>query len=394
MGAVTSLGHSVPELVEPLRSGMSPVQLWPERQELQFRSALAARVRDFPLPEIPRSSERSMGRMAQIALCAAREAVSDAGLSDADLQSPRTGIIVGNVGNYEEIFAACQRRSTGRPPSAFAAARTMGSSVSANLSVFFKTRGRTLTVAAACSSGSAAILYGCDLIRHGIQDRVIVGGSQEEGWELHGCFDSMRVFSARFDEPKKASRPFDRDRDGLVPSGGAGFLVLESLDGARSRGVRLHAEIAGWASNSDGFDMSIPSGVGSEECMRIALEHAGMDASEVDLVKAHATSTPVGDTVEARAIANVFPHHPYVTAPKSITGHELGASGATELIYSILMFQHGFISPTINLENIDDECRGINVVASPRDVDSLRVACCNSFGFGGVNVVLLVRKAA
>jgi 3-oxoacyl-[acyl-carrier-protein] synthase-1 len=225
-----------------------------------------------------------------------------------------------------------------------------------------------------------------------MQDRAIAGGVHEDTWEYCCHFDALKAFSLREDEPTKASRPFDKHRDGLVPSAGSGLIVLEDLEAARQRGATIYAELIGYAFTSDGSDMTIPSGEGSVRCMRQALQDAGIRPDEVDYINAHATSTPVGDVSEARAIAEVFGRGPYVSSTKSMTGHEQGACGSTEVIYTLLMMRDRFVAPTINLDELDPECDGINLVANRAIEAKIDVAASNAFGFGGVNTCLVMRK--
>ena len=225
-------------------------------------------------------------------------------------------------------------------------------------------------------------------------DRALAGGVQEDSWEAACQFDALKAFSVREHEPTKASRPFDKHRDGLIPSAGSGLLVLEELEHAQRRGARIYAELIGYAFTSDGYDMTIPSGEGSVRCMRLALEAAGIRPDEVDYINAHATSTPLGDVSEARAIAEVFGKRPYVSSTKSMTGHELGACGSNELIYTLLMMRDQFIAPSINLDELDPKCDGINLVANHAIDAKIDVVASNAFGFGGVNTCVILRRHA
>jgi 3-oxoacyl-[acyl-carrier-protein] synthase-1 len=260
------------------------------------------------------------------------------------------------------------------------------------LSVLLGTRGHSLTVTAACATGAVAVGLGSQLIRGGIQDLCICGGVQEDTWESICHFDALQAFSAREHEPTKASRPFDTQRDGLVPSGGCGILILEELEHARQRGANIYAEVIGYAFTSDGSDMTLPSGEGSVRCMEQALQEASIAPHQVDYINAHATSTPAGDVAEARAIAHVFGDQPFVSSTKSMTGHELAAAGSSELIYTLLMMEHEFIAPSINVEELDPQCQGINVVANQPRQARIDVAASNSFGFGGVNTCILLQR--
>jgi 3-oxoacyl-[acyl-carrier-protein] synthase-1 len=266
--------------------------------------------------------------------------------------------------------------------------------VSANLSVLLGTKGYALTVSAACATGALAIGLSSQLVRWGLQDVCICGGTYDDGWENVCHFDALQAFSVREDDPVRASRPFDKHRDGLVPSAGAGVVVLEELEHAQRRGARIYAELIGYALNSDGYDMTIPSGEGSVRCMELALRDAGITPDQVDYINAHATSTPVGDAVEAQAIAKVFGKKPYVSSTKSMTGHEVGAAGSNEVVYCLLMMEHDFVAPNINIEEIDPQCVGINLVANQAVETRLGIMASNSFGFGGVNTSIILKRYA
>lgn len=392
MGIISCIGNSLDEVAASLRAGRSGIECVPERREMRFHSALSGTLKNLPELQLPKRNMRQMGRGGNLAVCAAGQALRDAALSEERLSDGRTGIVIGNSGNMLEIFDQCndfyqkKRRLPGT-----ALQRVMASTVSANLSVLFGTRGCCMTVSTACASGATAIGTAFQFIRSGLQDCVICGGVQDNSWAYDCHFDALRVFSKREDEPTKASRPFDRFRDGLVPSGGSGMVILEEYERAISRGAHIHAELIGFGTNSDGQDMTTPSGTGSIECIRLAMRDAGIDPSEVDYVNAHATSTLVGDEVEARAIAETMGGRPYVSSTKSMTGHEIGTAGSSELVYTVLMMREGFIAPSINIEEIDPECRGINLVANRALDFQMRIAISNSFGFGGVNTCLLVK---
>ena len=393
IGIVNSLGNSVAEVLPKLRSGASGVEIVPEYQEMKFRSALAGTIKNFEPPEIPREFKRQMGFNSILSSAATLEALADAKLDESLIRTPRTGIIVGNSGTYQETYQLVyekhvrQKKLTG-----FALPRSMASTISANLSVFLKTQGHCFTVSSACSGGASAICQSAQVIRLGLQDRIITGGVHLGSWEFDCLFDALRVFSKREDNPPAASRPFDKDRDGLVPATAAGMLILENYDIARERGADIYGELIGFATNSDGDAMTTPSGEGSVRCMKLALDDAGIAADEVEYINAHATGTKLGDGVEAQGIAEVFGDRPYVSSTKSMTGHEVSAAGATELIYTLLMMKHGFLAPTINLDNVDEDCAMIRHIPNQALEASPRVAMSNSFGFGGVNAVIIVRK--
>jgi 3-oxoacyl-[acyl-carrier-protein] synthase-1 len=393
MGILCCLGNTLEEVLKAIMEGRSGVEYVPERKQLGFRSALSGTLKNFTTPDIPKKYLRQMGKGSYLAIPAVQQAISDAMLEDSDIQNERTGIMIGNSGNMLDVFDQCNTfRNLKKKLGGNAMQRAMASSVSANLSVLFGTRGYCITVSTACASGASAIAYAYQLIKFGMQDRMICGGVQDNSWAYDCNFDALRVFSQREDEPTKASRPFDKYRDGLVPSGGCGIVVLEEYESARRRGANLQVELVGYGTNSDGMDMTTPSGIGSEQCMSLALHDAGVDAGEVDYINAHATSTLVGDVFEAKSIAKLFGNKPFVSSTKSMTGHEIGAAGSNELIYTILMMKNNFIAPNINIEEVDPECGAINIVANSAIEESIRVAMSNSFGFGGVNTSLVFKK--
>lgn len=393
MGIVSPLGNNIAEVLDSLRDGRSGVELVPERKEHGIRSALVGTLKNFVPTNFEREHERHLHETSRVALTAAVQAVKDAGLTDDQVRSERTGAIVGECSNLGETYQQCHTRDVQKKRlTSLALARTMGSTVSANVNVILGVRGQCYSVMSACASGANAIGHGTQLIRLGLQDRVIAGGSQEGSWEFGCLFEALRVFSNREDAPTRASRPFDKDRDGLVPAQGAGFVVLEEYEQARARGATIYGEVLGYAANSDGLNMTTPSGEGGVRCMRMALADAHLNPDDIDYINAHATGTDVGDAAEAKGIVEVFGNHPFVSSTKSMTGHEVAAAGATELIYTLLMMQHGFVAPNINLDEVDPECAGMNIVANHAIDARLNIAMSNSFGFGGVNNVLVVAR--
>jgi len=393
MGIISCLGHNLETVAEMLRNGRSGAKLIPERKELGFRSALAAPVTDFPMPDLDKGFERQLSRNGRMAVACALMSIADAGIAQQELSGERTGVIVGNAGNMEDIFQLIHKKyTTRRSLTALAMARTMTSTVSANLSVLFQLRGQCMTIGTACSSGATAIGEAAQLIRLGKQDRMLAGGVQEGTWEFDILFDALRVFSMREESPQEASRPFDKDRDGLVPAGGCGLLVLEDYERAVKRGARIRAELLGYGINADGYTMTTPSGEGAVRCMKLALADAGLLPERIEYINAHATSTPLGDAAEAQGIAAVFGDRPYVSSTKSMTGHEIGAGGATEVIYTLLMMERSFVAPSINITQIDEDCQGIRIVANEAIERELNITLSNSSGFGGVNSSLILKK--
>jgi 3-oxoacyl-[acyl-carrier-protein] synthase I len=395
LGIVSCLGNTVPDVASALREGRSGIEFIPERKTLGFRSGLGGRIKDLDAPAVPKRNLRQMGPASYFGVHAALQAIGDAGLDGERLKSDRTAIIIGNAGNFQDTYRQCHMfHDEGLKLGGTALQKVMADSTSANLSVLLGTRGYSLTVSAACATGAAALGLAFQLIRSGMQDRAIAGGVHEDTWEYFCHFDALKALSIREDEPTKASRPFDKHRDGLVPSAGSGLIVLEELDQARRRGAKIYAELIGYAFTSDGVDMTIPSGEGSVRSMRGALHDAGVRPDEIDYVNAHATSTPVGDVSEAQAIAEVFGKRPYVSSTKSMTGHEQGACGSSEVIYTLLMMRDHFVAPNINLDELDPQCVGINVVANKAIEAKIDLAVSNAFGFGGVNTCLVMRKYA
>jgi 3-oxoacyl-[acyl-carrier-protein] synthase-1 len=393
MGIVSCIGSNQHEVLKCLQDGRSGVEFLPERKEQGFRSAIGGRLKDLPAPNIPKRNLRQMGPGSYFAVYAGFQGLESAGIERDGLKSDRVGVVIGNIGNMQDVYRQCRMfHDRSAKLGGVAYQKVMSDSVSANLSVLLGTKGYSLTVSAACATGGAAIGLASQLIRSGLQDLCICGGVQEDSWEYFCNFDALDAFSLREDEPTKASRPFDRYRDGLVPSAGCGIVILEELEQARHRGAKIYAELIGYAFTSDGSDMTVPSGEGSVRCMEQALRDARITPDEVDYINAHATSTQAGDPIEARSIAQVFGKRPYVSSTKSMTGHEQGASGSSEVIYTLLMMEHGFIAPTINLEEVDPKCEGINLVANRSIEARIDVAASNAFGLGGVNTCLILRR--
>jgi 3-oxoacyl-[acyl-carrier-protein] synthase-1 len=393
MGIVSCLGNSLDEVSAALRAGRSGIEVIPERKELGFRSALSGTIKNFEMPKISKQALRQMGEGGYLGTHAAQQAVADSQLDEADWKSPRAGVIIGNDTTAKDNYEHCKALAIDKKRlGGTALQRMMNSSVSANLAVLFGLQGEAITVSAACASGAVAIGHAYQRIKFGLQDRMLCGGVQEITWQFACQFDSLRAFSVREDDPTRASRPFDKYRDGLVPSGGAGIVVLEEYEQAVTRGAKIYGEIIGYAINSDGFDMTMPSGEGSARCMQQALDDARLKPEQVEYINAHATSTEVGDAAEARSIVQVFGSAPLVSSTKSMTGHEICTAGSSELIYTLLMMNHGFVAPSINIEEIDERCQGLKIVANQALEIPIRTAMSNSFAFGGVNTCLVVRK--
>lgn len=396
MGIYSCIGTSLDEVKDSLYAGKSGIRFDPERKEFGFRSALTGMV---PKPELKdllsRRQRISVGEETEYAYMATVEALRNAGIEDAFFDTREVGILYGNDSVSRGIIEATdvirEKKDTALIGSG-AIFKSMNSTVTMNLSTIFKLRGINLTVSAACASGSHSIGLGYYLIKSGMQDVIICGGAQEINKFAMSSFDGLGVFSPREEDPQKASRPFDSARDGLVPSGGGATLILESYESALARGANIIAEVIGYGFSSNGGHISTPNVDGPATAMQRALSEAGLDPSDIDYINAHATSTPVGDANEAKAIFEVFGQsNPPVSSTKSMTGHECWMAGASEVIYSILMMQHSFIAPNINLENPDEDSAKLNLVTTTISKE-INIFLSNSFGFGGTNSALIVKK--
>lgn len=396
MGIWSCLGTSLEEVQKSLREGRSGIILDPARKELGFRSGLTAKV---PLPdlksELPRAQRVYMPEPAMYAYCATRDALRSAGISQEWLDSHEVGLLYGNDSTadavYKSISKIVEKKDTMLCGSG-AIFQSMNSTVTMNLGVIFHLKGINLTVSGACASGSHAIGLGAMLIQNGLQEMVICGGAQEVNPAATGSFDGISAFSMRESEPEKASRPFDRDRDGLVPGGGAATVILESYESAVKRGAPIIAEVLGYGFSANGDHISSPNVDGPARSLEMAIRRAGVSAAEIEYVNAHATSTLVGDANEAKAILRVFGSSKVpVTSTKSQTGHEMWMAGASEVIYSILMMQGGFVAGNLNFENPDEDSARIWIPAKTID-RHFDTFLSNSFGFGGTNSTLVIRR--
>ena len=395
MGIYSCIGTSLEEVRESLYQGKSGIVLDQERKEFGFRSGLTGVVPKPDLKNLLNRRQRvSMGEESEYAYLATLDALKQANLDEAFLDSHEVGILYGNdsvsQAVVESIDIAREKKDTTLMGSG-AIFKSMNSTVTMNLSTIFKLKGINLTISAACASGSHSLGLAYMMIKNGFQDMIICGGAQETNKYSMASFDGLGVFSAREDEPTKASRPFDAERDGLIPSGGAASLIVESLESAQRRGVPIIAEIIGYGFSSNGGHISTPNVDGPALAMDRALKQSGLKASDIDYINAHATSTPIGDANEAKAIYEIFGSEVPVSSTKSMTGHECWMAGASEVIYSILMMQNDFVAPNINLENPDNEAQKINLVAKTKN-QKIDVFLSNSFGFGGTNSALIVKK--
>ena len=395
MGIWSCLGTTLDEVRDSLYTGKSGIVFSQERKDLGFRSALCAQVEKPNLkPFIPRNQRQFMPEEAQYAYMATRSALEAARLDLDYIEAHEVGIIYGNDSVAEATMRALDSFREFKDTAACGSGaifQSMNSTVTMNLACLFKLRGINLTASAACASGSQAVGLAYLLIRDGLQDCVVCGGAQEANLYSVAAFDGIQSFSTREGEPTKASRPFDRDRDGLVPGGGAATLIVESYEHAVKRGAPILAEIVSWGFSGNGDHISTPNVDGPARSLELCLRNGGVTPDQIGYVNAHATSTRIGDAREARAIARLFGDYKVpVTSTKSQTGHEMWMAGASELIYSILMMKHGFIAGNINFENPDDDTACLNIVPETREV-RFDQFLSNSFGFGGTNSTLIVR---
>lgn len=395
MGIYSCIGTSLEEVRESLYQGKSGIVLDQDRKEFGFRSGLTGVVPKPDLKNLLNRRQRvSMGEESEYAYLATLDALKQANLDEEFLDSHEVGILYGNdsvsQAVVESIDIAREKKDTTLMGSG-AIFKSMNSTVTMNLSTIFKLKGINLTISAACASGSHSLGLAYMMIKNGFQEMIICGGAQETNKYSMASFDGLGVFSAREEEPTKASRPFDAERDGLIPSGGAASLIVESLESAQRRGAPIIAEIIGYGFSSNGGHISTPNVDGPALAMDRALKQSGLKASDIDYINAHATSTPIGDANEAKAIYEIFGSEVPVSSTKSMTGHECWMAGASEVIYSILMMQNDFVAPNINLENPDNEAQKINLVAKTKN-QKIDVFLSNSFGFGGTNSALIVKK--
>lgn len=395
MGIYSSLGKNLEEVKESLYKGKSGIILDPTRKEFGYRSGLTGFVEQPDLKkELSRRQRISMGEESEYAFVATQEALKNAGISPEYFEDHVVGLLYGNdsvsKSVWESIEIARQKKDTTLVGSG-AIFKSMNSTVTMNLATIYKIKGINMTISAACASGSHSIGLGFMMIKQGLQEMVICGGAQETNLYSMGSFDGLGVFSIREDEPTKASRPFDKNRDGLVPGGGAATLILEEYESAVKRGAPILAEILAYGFSSNGDHISTPNVEGPMQAMQMALAQAEMKPENIQYINAHATSTPLGDANEARAIDAVFGSLPYVSSTKSMTGHECWMAGASEIVYSMLMMHHGFIAPNINLEEVDEAAVNLNLVKNTLN-QNFDVFLSNSFGFGGTNSALIVKK--
>ena len=396
MGIISSIGNNAEEVTDSLRKGRSGITFCEEYREMGFRSHVQGAPKVDLESAVDRKWRRFMGDGAAYNYLALEQAIADAGLSEAEVSNERTGLIMGSGGpsTRNQVLAADTAREKGpKKVGPFMVPRTMSSTNSATLSTPFKIKGLSYSISSACATSGHCIGNAAENIQWGKQDIVFAGGGEELHWSLTVLFDAMGALSSKYnDAPDKASRPFDKNRDGFVISAGAGVLVLEEFEHAKARGAKIYAELAGYGATSDGHDMVQPSGEGAIRCMKMAMADLDMP---VDYINTHGTSTPVGDTQELKAIREVFKDRnriPPFSSTKSLTGHSQGATGVHEAIYSLLMMEHGFISASANIEEPDPDLEDMPVVLECQEGLALNCVLSNSFGFGGTNASLAFKR--
>lgn len=397
LGVVSSIGNNKAEVLDSLRNSRSGIEFAPEYAEVGMRSQIQGSIKADPADHIDKRILRFMGMGAAWNYMAMQEAIEDAGLEENEVSNPRTGIIAGSGGpsTSNQVQAAdIARAKSVKRIGPFMVPRCMSSTNSANLATAFKIKGMSYSISSACSTSAHCIGNGYESIQLGKQDIVFAGGGEELHWTLSMLFDAMGAMSSKFnDTPEKASRAYDRDRDGFVISGGGGMLVLEELEHAKARGAKIYAEVVGYGATSDGADMVAPSGEGGVRVMQLARSTIG--DTKIDYINAHGTATPVGDIIELNSIREVFGDDlPRVSSTKSLTGHSQGAAGVQEAIYSLLMLEHDFLTASVNIDNPDEGVGSFPLVYKREDNAGLNCVMSNSFGFGGTNASLVFKKLA
>lgn len=395
IGIYSSIGENLTEVLDSLKNGKSGIIYDAIRNDFGYRSSLTGFVKDPDLkPFLSRRERMGMHQPAMFAYMSTKEALENSNLDVDFLEKNETGIIFGNDSTAGAVIETIDKVREKKDTTLIGSGdifQNMNCTVNMNLSTIYKLKGINITLSAACASGSHSIGMGYLLIKQGLQERVICGGAQEINIFAMGSFDGLGAFSIKQDQPQNASRPFDRDRDGLVPSGGAATVIIESLESALKRNAPIYGEIVGYGFSSNGDHISNPNFDGQYRSLNMSLKLAGVSPSEIDYINAHATSTIVGDKTEAQVIADVFGSKIPVSSTKSMTGHECWMAGASEIVYSLLMMNNDFIAPNINFENPDEDSQKINVVP---EYTEKKIDCflSNSFGFGGTNSSLIIKK--
>ncbi|MCH7980018.1 MAG: beta-ketoacyl-ACP synthase I [Proteobacteria bacterium] len=394
IGVVSCIGNNKEDVLDSLRAGRSGIVANESFKEMGLRSNVSGSVNIDIKELIDRKIRRFMGDGAAYAYIAMRQSIEDAGLEESDVSNERSGLIAGSGGASSEniVFCADTLRNRGiRKVGPYMVPRSMSSSISACLATPFKIKGVNYSITSACATSAHCIGAAAEQIQLGKQDVVFAGGAEEEHWNLSSMFDAMGALSSNYnDDPTRASRPYDVNRDGFVSASGAGMVVVEEYERAKARGAKIYAELVGYGATSDGYDMVAPSGEGALRCMNVA--RATVDG-RIDYINTHGTSTPVGDVKEVEVIREMFgDDQPYFSSSKSMCGHSLGATGAQEAIHCLLMLENDFIAPSINVEDPDPVVEGMSLVTKTIENAGIRTAMSNSFGFGGTNATLVFQK--
>lgn len=395
LGITSCLGLDAETVTESLRTGRSGIKFKQEYADMGFRSHIAGSVEIDFKEHIDRKILRFMGDAAAYAYISMKQAIDDSGLTEDQVSNPRTGLVMGSGGasSSNQVEAADILRNKGlRRVGPYRVTQVMGSTTSACLATPFKIKGVNYSMSSACATSAHCIGNAMEQIQLGKQDIVFAGGAEEEHWTMSSLFDAMGALSTKYnDTPEKASRAYDADRDGFVIAGGGGVVVLEEYEHAKARGAKIYAELTGYAATSDGYDMVAPSGEGALRCMQLATSTVN---APIDYINAHGTSTPVGDLAELGAVKKAFSegHIPLVGSTKSLSGHSLGAAGVQEAIYCLLMMENDFIAASANIDNLDPEASGVQIIRERKDNAGLKTIMSNSFGFGGTNASLVFEK--
>ena len=396
LGIVSCIGNNQSEVLDSLLNTKSGIVFSEEHKKYNFRSQVVGSIKNLNIADhIDRKKIRFMGDGSAYNYIAMQEAIKDSGLEEKNISNEMTGIIMGSGGPSIKnvVLAVDATRDSGpKKMGPCIVPRTMSSTNSATLAVPFKIKGVNYSISSACATSGHCIGNGMELIQFGKQSIVFAGGGEELNWGMSGMFDAMTALSSKYnDTPKKASRPYDKDRDGFIIAGGAGVLVLEEYEHAKARGAKIYAELTGYGATSDGYDMVAPSGEGAARCMNMALKTA--KNKKVDYINSHGTSTPVGDIKELEAIQSVFKDKiPKISSTKSLTGHSLGATSVQEAVYCLLMIKNNFISASAHIENMDEKAKSFPIVTKVEKEKELNSVMSNSFGFGGTNATLVFEK--
>ena len=394
-GIVSCIGNNKTEVLDSLLNTKSGIAFSEEHKKYNFRSQVIGAVKNLDIDKlIDRKIRRFMGGGSAYSYIALKEAIEESGLEEKDISNEQTGVIMGSGGpSIKNVYYAVDtiRKSAPKKMGPYIVPRTMASTCSATLAIPFKIKGVNYSISSACATSGHCIGNGMELIQYGKQDIVFAGGGEELDWALSGMFDAMPALSSKYNNtPEKASRPYDKDRDGFIIAGGGGALVLEEYEHAKARGAKIYAELTGYGATSDGYDMVQPSGEGAARCMKMALKTT---KNKVDYINSHGTSTPVGDIKELEAIETIFKQNiPKISSTKSLTGHSLGATSAQEAIYCLLMMKNKFISSSANIENMDEKAKNFPIVTKVEKDKELNCTMSNSFGFGGTNATLVFEK--